>query len=407
MKQQTTITPASSDRIVAMDVLRGFALLGILLLNIQSFAMPSATYLNPTAYGDLTGINQLVWQFSHLFADQKFMSLFSMLFGAGIILFAESAERKTGKSAGLHYRRTFWLLCFGLLHGYLFWYGDILYAYAMCGFLVYLMRRKSVTTLIVTAIFLLLITSGYSVMMAMSLPHFPPEALSGISESWAPNHEKLHEEISAFQGGFMSALEHRAGETFFMQTYVFLTVFIWRASAMMLLGMALYKSGFFQLQWTTQTYLKVALLCLPVGLGLSGYGILQNQTYAFSLEYSMFLGSLFNFWGSIFSALAYGCLIMLWVKKGGLSDVQARLAAIGKTAFSNYILHTLIFTTLFYGYGLGLFGEIERWQQLIMVIAVWVLQLWVSPVWLRYFRFGPMEWVWRSLTYWHMQPFKK
>ncbi|XOV81299.1 MAG: DUF418 domain-containing protein [Aestuariibacter sp.] len=403
---KTFTTDAKSERFVAMDVLRGFALLGILLLNIQSFAMPSAAYLNPTAFGDLSGVNALVWQVSHLLADQKFMSIFSMLFGAGIILFADNAERKHGSSAALHYRRTFWLLCFGLMHGYLFWYGDILYAYAMSGFLVYLLRRKSTTTLLIVAAVLLIIASGYSLLIGMSLPYFPPEAIAGMKDSWAPDTAELTKEISAFQGSFIAALEHRAGETFFMQTYVFLTVFIWRASAMMLIGMALYKSGFFQLSWSTSQYRNVALTCLPLGLIIVAVGMTQNTANGFTLEYSMFLGSQFNYWGSILVALSYASLIMIVVKKGLFTGAQKRLAAIGKTAFSNYIMHTLICTTVFYGYGLGLFSEIERWQQLLMVFAIWAIQLWLAPLWLKHYQFGPLEWAWRSLTYWQRQPIR-
>lgn len=388
-----------------MDVLRGCALLGILLLNIQSFAMPSAAYLNPTAYGDLSGINFWVWSLSHVFADQKFMSIFSMLFGAGIILFANSAEKKTGSSAALHYRRTAWLLMFGLIHGYLFWYGDILYAYAMCGFFVYLLRNKSIITLVIIAAVLFSIASIYSLLMGSSLPHFPPEAMAGLKEAWSPDSVALEKELNAYRSGFIDALYFRAEETLFMQTYVFLTIFIWRASAMMLLGMALFKSGFFQLEWSNKRYTITAVIGLIVGYTLSITGIINNTEQQFSLEYSMFIGSQYNYWGSVFSALAYASLIMLLCKSSWLNRLKTRFAAIGKTAFSNYILHTLICTTIFYGF--GYFGELLRWQQLLLVAIIWVLQMLVSTSYLKRFQFGPLEWLWRSLTYWRLQPLKK
>src|SRR5438046_2779024 len=143
---------AETERIVPMDVLRGFALLGILVMNIQSFAMVGAVYDNPTAYGDLKGANFLVWLLSHLLADQKFISIFSMLFGAGILLLWQRAEASGGRPARLHYRRMSWLILFGLLHAYLLWYGDILVIYGMCGLFVYLFRRKSPRTLFATAL---------------------------------------------------------------------------------------------------------------------------------------------------------------------------------------------------------------------------------------------------------------
>ena len=139
---ETKVTPVrATERIVTLDVLRGFALFGILLMNIQSFAMPEAAYFIPAAYGDLTGANRVVWWFSYLFADQKFMTLFSMLFGAGIVLMTAKAEQSGRPTLGLHYRRMFWLLVIGLMHGYLLWSGDILALYAICGFIVYWFRR--------------------------------------------------------------------------------------------------------------------------------------------------------------------------------------------------------------------------------------------------------------------------
>lgn len=396
-----------NTRLVAMDVLRGFALLGILIVNIQSFAMPGAAYLNPTSFGDLEGINLAVWQMTHIFADQKFMSIFSMLFGAGIILFADNATQKQSNATALHYRRTFWLLCFGLLHAYLLWYGDILFSYAMCGFWVYLMRNKSITTLLLTSFVLLFIPFAYSIMMAVSIEYFPPDALTGLKEAWAPNTEQIHKEILSYQGSFSTALEHRAEETLMMQTYVFLTLFLWRASAMMLIGMALYRSGFFQLTWSFSSYRNLALGGALLGLTTIIYGVEQNQQHQFALDYSMFMGSQFNYWGSIFLALSYASLVMLLVQSRRLKSLQNGLAAIGKTAFSQYILQTLICTTLFYGYGAGLFSTLERWQQFIVVLIIWGLQLWLAPKWLSRFAFGPLEWLWRSLTYWKWLPFSK
>ncbi len=395
------------QRLAAMDVLRGIALLGILLMNIQSFAMPGAAYLNPTAYGDLNGINFAVWSFSHVFADQKFMTLFSILFGAGVVLFCEHAQAKGKPVASLHYRRTFWLMLFGLAHAYLLWYGDILFSYAICGFIIYLLRNKSITTLLVTGTVLLLISTAYSLLVGASLGHFPPEAVSGMREAWAPTAAQISSEINAYLGSYSEAFAKRAEEALFMQTYVFLTIFVWRASAMMLLGMALYKSGFFHLKWQTSSYQKLLFVCLPLGLAITLFGVQQNLAQEFALEYSMFIGNQFNYWGSILVALGYAAAILLFVQSGRWQSLQAKFAAIGKTAFSNYILQTLICTGIFYGFGLGLFGEVERWAQLIIVFVVWLLQLWLAQWWLQKYQYGPLEWAWRSLTYWQRQPFRK
>ncbi|NTV51300.1 MAG: hypothetical protein HGA69_00490 [Desulfobulbaceae bacterium] len=144
------ISPTSlSERILSLDVLRGIAVLCILIMNIQSFSMIGAAYINPAAYGDLTGINKWVWILSHILASEKFMSIFSMLFGAGIILFTERAIAKERKPSALHYRRMFWLLVFGMLHAYLIWYGDILVAYSLCGMLAFVFRKMKPKKLII------------------------------------------------------------------------------------------------------------------------------------------------------------------------------------------------------------------------------------------------------------------
>lgn len=397
----------SQNRLVAMDVLRGFALLGILLMNIQSFAMPGAAYLNPTAYGNFVGIDQWVWSISHVLADQKFMSLFSMLFGAGVLLFCQNAEQKSGSALKLHYTRTFWLLIFGLIHGYLFWYGDILYAYAMCGFVIYWMRNKSIRFLCITALLLLSVSSLYNLLLGVSIDQFPKDALNELNAVWKPNQTEIGRELNAYLGSFSGALSYRAEETLFMQTYVFFSMFVWRATAMMLLGMALFKSGFFHLQWNTKRYTQVLAVCLPLGFLIIGTGLSTQFEHDFSLNYSMFIGSQFNYWGSILVALGYASGVILMVKSGMAQSLQHRFAAIGKTAFSNYILHTLVFTTIFNGYGLGLFGAVDRWQQLIMVGGMWLVQLWVSPLWLKHYRYGPLEWCWRSLTYGKSQKMKR
>ena len=139
----------ASERIASLDVLRGLAVLGIMIMNIQAFAMPMAAYSNPTAYGDLSGINFFIWLVSYLFVDQKFLSMFSLLFGAGICLFADRVEARSGRSAGLHYRRMFWLLLFGLVHAYFLWSGDVLVTYALCGLVIFFLRNRSPRTLVI------------------------------------------------------------------------------------------------------------------------------------------------------------------------------------------------------------------------------------------------------------------
>ncbi len=401
---QPGVATDRSERIASLDVLRGVALLGILIMNIQSFSMPGAAYINPTAYGDLTGINWWTWVVSHIVADQKFISIFSMLFGAGVCLFADRATAKTGRSAALHYRRTFWLLVFGLLHAHLLWYGDILVAYALCGLWVYLLRNRSATTLFVTGVLVMSVSSAIYLFFGAGLEQMPPDAVGDVREAWTPDSAAIAAEIRAYQGGWLDQMPVRSAEAFFLETFVFLTVFLWRAGGMMLIGMAFYKWGVLSARKSGRFYTSVALVGGLVGLGLIGLGLRNNLAAGFSLEYSMFIGSQFNYWGSAFLAVTYVALVMLMVRHALAPAFQRRLAAIGRTAFSNYILHTVICTLVFYGHGLGLFGEVPRYQQMLIVATVWAMQLWAAPLWLARYRFGPLEWAWRSLTYWRWQP---
>jgi uncharacterized protein len=401
----TPVTEA--ERVGSLDTLRGFALLGILVMNIQTFAMPEAAYLNPTVWGDLTGANLQVWLLSHLLTDQKMMAIFSMLFGAGIALFADRAAAQGRSPVRLHLRRSSWLLLFGAAHGYLLWYGDILFLYAVCAFVVFWFRDLAPRRLLVLGILVLAVSSTIYLAMGASLPTWPPEARAEfIRDVWSPSEEALAAEVAAVRGSWLEQLEHRFPTTLMMQTFVLAIWGFWRAAGLMLIGMALYRLGVFSARRSNQFYLRLVAAGVLVGLPLAGYGIYWNFSRGWS-PLSFFYGSQFNYWGSILVSLGWVGVVMLVYRRGILVWLSSALAAVGRTAFSNYILQTLICTTIFYGHGLGLFGQVERTGQIGIVFAVWAFQLAVSPIWLRHFRFGPLEWLWRCLTYGRVQPIRK
>ena len=383
-------------------MLRGFAVLGILVMNIQSFAMPGAAYLNPTAYGDLNGINFFTWLVSYLLVDQKFMSIFSMLFGAGICLFADRAEARSGRSAGLHYRRTFYLLVFGLVHAYFLWSGDILVAYALCGSVIFLFRNRSPRTLVVIGLVVFAVASVLSIGIGLTTEFIPEKDVAGITAMWAPDAAKIDAELLAYRSGWFTLQAQRTSDTLGMHTTVLPMEVFWQSAGIMLMGMALYRWHILSAARSDQFYRRLALIGFGVGLPVVAAGAWWNFAVEWNWERSMFLGSQFNYWGSLAMAFGYIGLVMLAVRRGWFSALQTRLAAAGRMAFTNYIAQTLICTTIFYGYGFGLFGRVDRWQQAIVVIAVWGLQLWWSPLLMRRFRYGPLEWSWRALTYWRI-----
>jgi len=405
----TSLHPTlGNERIQSLDILRGIAILGILIMNVQSFAMPGSAYLNPSSFGDLTGMNYWVWVLSHVLADQKFMTLFSILFGAGIVLVTDRAEQREGKSAGLHYRRTFWLLVIGLLHAHLIWYGDILVAYALCAVIVFLFRKSSPRKLLIIGLITISIHTVIYLLIGASMQFIPAEDLEELRQSfWNPGMEAIQREIAAVTGSLGEQIGHNSTSAVEMETTALGMQLFWRASGLMLIGMAMYKTGVLSAARDASFYRKGLVLGMLIGLPLVVWGIVKNFEAGWTLEYSMFIGSQFNYWGSLAMAYAYICGIMLFVKTDGFKAIKQRLAAVGQMALTNYIAQSMIGMLLFFGAGFGLFGQLERSHQVIVVLATWLLQLSWSRPWLHAYRFGPLEWVWRSLTYGHVQPLKK
>lgn len=401
MSDGTKPTPPE-DRIVSLDALRGFAILGILVINVWFFSYPLSATQNPTAYGDLTGLNFYAWAVSHVFFEAKFVTLFTLMFGAGIMLFTESKARKGQQVMQLHYRRTFWLLVIGLAHAYLLWYGDILTLYALCGFWVVLLRDMEAHKQVLVGLLLFTVDPFFRAFTGWSLEEYP----EALVQQWAPSEAALQAEVTAYQSGWLTQMDHRVQTAFDAQTVGFLSSTLWRISGLMLLGMALYKWGVLTNDRSRQFYRRVFVGGALVGIALSVTGIWLNVQNDWSVAFSPFFGVQFNIAASLFLGLAYVSGIMLYVDRR--YDVVTRaLSAVGRTALSNYLFQTVVATTVFYGHGLGLFGTVTRVEQLGFVVLVWAVQIPLSVLWLRYFQFGPAEWVWRTLTYWERQPLRK
>jgi uncharacterized protein len=387
------------ERIISIDVLRGIAVLGILLMNIQNFSMVGAAYLNPTAYGDLTGINKWIWIISHILADSKFISIFSILFGAGILIFTERAKANGRKGGQLHYWRNFILLIFGLIHAYFIWSGDILFTYALCGFFVFLFRKKTPKTLITLSIVFFAIPILFYVMTGLSIPKWPQEAYEENLQVWQPDQNSISTEIFQVTGSWVEQFKLRAETSIFMQSFLFFYFMFWKVTSMMLLGMALLKLKILSAERSNSFYKNLAIIGLIIGYAIIITGIYKNFEYNWIMEYSMFFGNQFNYIGSIGVALGYISIIMLICKSNGFEAFKSAMAKVGKMAFSNYILMSIFSLLIFSGSGLSLFGKVERWHQLLITIGIWVILIIFSNLWLKSHKLGPLEWFWRKLTY--------
>jgi uncharacterized protein len=400
---------APSDRIVALDALRGFALLGILVINIWLFGMPTIASFNPTLYGDFTGANYLAWAISHVFFEQKFVTLFTFMFGAGTVLFLEWKEQKGQPGRRLYLSRTFWLLVIGLGHAYLLWYGDILVFYALCGFLVVWVWRwrpsrqflLGIVMFSIPSILYLLAGVGYLSLSEDGRAEFETELLAAFGAEFSPERE-----LEIYQGAWLDQVAHRAPVVFEYHTLGFAFEAFWMLGGMMIIGMALYKWGVISNQRSERFYRRVLVGVGGSGLALVLVGVWLREVFAWQTVPILTIAFQFNYWGALLLATGYLAGIMLlcrWLRDG---LVVHALAAVGRTAFTNYLLQTVIATSIFYGYGLGLFGQLSRVELLGVVVLIWAIQIPLSVWWLGRFRFGPVEWVWRTLTYRKRQPIR-
>jgi uncharacterized protein len=420
----------AADRITSIDTLRGVAVLGILVMNIYAFAMPFVAYQNPLAMGGTEWYNLGTWFLTHILFDQKFLTIFAVLFGAGLVMTMTRAEAREARYAGNWYRRNFWLLLIGAAHGYLLWFGDILFHYALMGMLIFPFRHRSPRTLIIIASILLafgvLMQVGGGMQMAEMSVKGPAvlaldeagetltEEQSAILRQWEsmsafvkPPEQQVAEDVAAYTGDYAGILEHRAPMVAMMQTQATIGFVIWRVGGLMLLGMALMKLGILSGDRSDAFYRKMMMVGYGVGLPIMLFSSWLMLTNRWEMLWMFRVGVLPNYVGSIFVAFGHIALLMTIVRGGLMQSLMDRFTAVGRMAFTNYLMHSVILTTVFYGYGLGLYGQIPRIWQMLFVAGVLGFQLWFSPWWLARFRFGPAEWLWRSLSYWKLQPMPK
>ena len=384
------------NRIHSLDLIRGFAVLGILIMNITSFSQISMAYMNPTIGAGLEGYNQYFHGFNYIFADTRFMSIFSILFGAGVVLFTQRIEAKARRVVALHYKRMFWLLIFGLIHAYFIWAGDILVAYAICGSLVFFFRKKSIRTLLIMAVILFLIPICLNYMTYHGMPE---EALESTFAFFYPSTEQIVAQTKIMQGSYIEQMPLRIENALELQTLVFMIDTFWRTSAMMLLGMILYRKGILSADNSTVYYKNMMWVVFVPGLIISCVGLNQVYSSDWSGAYVMNIGANYKFVSGLLMALGYIGLVIWIYKKGIFKKLQNRLKATGRMAFTNYIGMSVICTLIFNGHGLGLYGTFDRFQQFLIVMGVWVIMLIISPKVLKKYQFGPLESMWRKLTY--------
>ncbi|NQT13729.1 MAG: DUF418 domain-containing protein [Planctomycetes bacterium] len=420
---------ASAERFASVDVLRGVALMGILVINIEVFALAEAAMLRPPVAGGFTGTAFAVWLVSYLLCNGKMMAIFSMLFGAGLVLMANRFEAKETPFTGIYYRRIFWLFVIGMMHAYLIWYGDILVTYAVCGALVFPLKRLSPRWLIFLGVLILMIavpivwsigwllgwvgdvaSAGDA---AEAAGRAPSELQQGMQQAWGglqgevnPNPERLAKEVALHRQGYWEGFGHRATHCLGAQIFANATFVFWRSLGLMLLGAGLMKLGVLTAARSYRVYAGMILGGYGIGLPLSALSVWSMMVNDFDFVHTLTTAIPLDYVGGVFVALGHVGLVMTVCKAGVCKPLTAALGAAGRMALTNYLMQSMICVFLFEGWGLRWFMERCRTELVGVFAAVWILQLVLSSLWLARFRFGPVEWLWRSLTYGRLQPVK-
>lgn len=407
---------AVGNRIATLDILRGVAVMGILAMNIVNFGMPDAAYINPAAYGTGGAADLFAWAASFVLIDGKMRGLFSVLFGASMLLVIEGAEAKGQSGLSLHLRRMAWLFVFGLLHFVLVWNGDILAHYAVIGAVAYALRRKSQRALLVWAGLMLLIQLifmtglGATFVLAEAAANAPGANAQAVAQ-WqgmaqdmgAPDAAGVARDLALNRGAYASMVSDRLANLP-GDPIAGLMIFGLETLAYMLGGMWGLRSGFLGGAWARARYVRVTAVYLAIGL--AGYAGLACFFYVHDFRPGYTFAVVFAATTVIrpFFIVGLAALIILLAGNGGA--LVARIGAAGRAAFTNYLGASLLVTAVFYGHGLGLFGRMSRWELYPLVLAVWMVMLLWSKPWLDRYRYGPFEWLWRSLSCGERQPLR-
>tara|TARA_B110001454_G_C12710076_1_gene430346 strand:+ start:171 stop:1361 length:1191 start_codon:yes stop_codon:yes gene_type:complete len=387
------MAPAREEnRLPMIDITRGFAVMGIVLMNIIAFSMPQAAYINPNAWGGESVADRLAWLVSFVLVDGKMRGLFSLLYGASMILLMDRAEMAGKNGQSYMIVRSVWLFMFGIAHYLLLWWGDILTLYAVIGLVAMRFAGRQPLALVKLAFLAfaahmaLLIVLTVGIQQDGTLSYYPQ-----LSDKAA-----IHMEIALYQGSWAAIFAHKLADIWHWG-FAGLLYMSFDTLGFMLLGMAMLKGGFLSGNWAREQYLGTARHCFLIGLppmlalGIWAWASGFNPATTFAVVMT------WSFPFRIPLTVGYAALILAF-SMAGLGAFLDRVAAAGRMAFSNYLLSSLVMTGVFYGWGSGMFASVPRAQVYLFVLPMWALMLFWSPLWLARFRYGPAEWLWRGLT---------
>lgn len=403
-REATQIVPGK-ERLATLDLIRGIAVLGILAINIAGFAGPMASSTTPNLPHPVGPADEAAFAVSFLFFEGKMRALFSLLFGAGLMLFWERTEAAGHNGDVLQVRRLFWLMALGALHYMLLWWGDILFLYAVCGLGAVLLRPLPNRWLLATALGLYYVWHLWGLFSFASLIGAETAMRHGTASAaqvhmladWlGPVRDWAMQEMRESRLGFVGLLLVKLGNRPFWQVQMVSGNFS-ETLPLMLVGMVLYRRGFFTGTLSPARLVAVGVTCTLSGLALTALFL----GWALPRHYPPAAMHAALVWGlalpHLLCGVGYAALLVMATPRLAPTRIGRRLVAAGRMAFSNYILTSLVMTFAFYGWGLDLFGTVGPARQWLFVFGGWALMLAWSEPWLRHFRRGPLEWLWRSL----------
>jgi uncharacterized protein len=412
--QREALTPVSApERIATLDVLRGFALFGILTVNMMGFSWPVEMMMMRADFWDAP-IDVVADGAIQFLAEGKFYPLFAFLFGLGAALQMERAEARGAKFTGRFCRRLLVLLAFGLTHALLLWEGDILVWYALCGFLLLPFRQRQPRTVLIWAFICLLLPALFILMIWALLAGLSliPEFAKSIQEALTQEPEaytwQIEESIRIFaQGSYAEIFAERFSNLLYM--WMVGLFYVPTFFAMFLVGLYAGKRRLLQDFVANAGRIRQALLWgliigMPANLFYAAGMAITDMT---DVRFVWLLCHAVLIVGGPALSLAYAAALVLLLQSDGWQRALHGIASAGQMALSNYLLQSLICTTIFYSYGLGLFGSVGRATGLALAGLIYVVQVGISVWWLKRFQFGPMEWLWRTLTYGKRPPMRR
>ncbi len=408
------MTGTALARIGTLDTTRGVAVMGILLMNIVGFGLIETAYMNPRAQGGAEGVNLFVYVTNFILFDGKMRGLFSFLFGASTLLVIERATAKGEGAAKVHYSRMVWLLVFGLAHLWLIWWGDILSHYALVGMIAFFFRNLRVKTLIVVGCVLVLIETlvmGSLAMFVSLLANGGPPGTSpdDVAKSLVefekgfgvPPAAWIAEQMAIHTGGYDTLLAARFAKNAWTPVNVLLFVGL-ETLGYMVFGMAALKGGMLSGEWPRARYVK--WLALGFGIGLPAYAAIGAWIVQSGFSTTAVVTGVMALATPVRPLMIVGWACLIILLAGGGGALVGRIAAAGRMAFTNYLVTSIVCTTIFYGYGFGLYGQLQRAELYLVVFGMWAAMLLWSQPWLERFQYGPLEWLWRSLSRMSAQP---